>query len=368
MHRNRWNGLSSPTRPSSTSRSSTTPEGENDEDHLPLPFWQPPTGTAIKLMATGASVGTVVDSLHNQILLEYHVAPVQIMSPMTQSTAQLSTSISMSTAASPLTSHASNSGIWLATSWTVPPLLAVAYLLLGAVLPRIIQKVITSVVVAGNDSSSESTTTARAATTTATTTTATKITTLLRNENDDNTTAHESSQSLSPSPSIQDLRHRALWAVATTAMIVKLSDSLERHPGFTLPPSVFDHCTTIVNPPPTPLSSVTAWLDVQHLIVLFGAAVLQWWALDRTPVAFVLATIAAYGGPLGKCDATILGFPVMHPRSLPFFSVFSPRRRRNESDFFFFSTNGTSRIALRGRRRVDVPARRGPLLSVAGCG
>lgn len=197
------------------------------------PFWQPPDSTCVKLMATGATVGTVVDSLHNQVLLEYHVAPLQIPS---------------------LVNH---DALWLASSWTVPPLLAVAYLVLGGILPRVVQKVIAS---------SQSTSTSSTSSTSSTT----------------STTSTTGASSPSLSLPLHVLQRRALQAVTTTALIIKLSDLLVRHPTWALP------------------LPVASDVETQHLILLFVVAAWQWWTLDGTVAALILAAITAYGGPLAE--------------------------------------------------------------------
>lgn len=62
--------------------------------------------TTSRLFTTGAIVGPLVDGLHNQCLLEYHRAAVNLS--------------------------------WLHTSLWVPPLLGFAYVVLGGVLPRLL--------------------------------------------------------------------------------------------------------------------------------------------------------------------------------------------------------------------------------------
>eukprot|EP00977_Amphora_coffeiformis_P012918 scaffold3287_cov181-Amphora_coffeaeformis.AAC.7 len=252
------------------------------------------TRTAVKLMLTGASVGTVVDSLHNQILLEYHVAPIRVVAPSSFASSEAGT---VSGIVSPLSlSLHDGSGVWLASSWIVPPLLAVAYLLLGAVLPRIVQKIISSVSnvktenlspANGKDDKNNNNNTKIRLDTRGVAADTTITTTAMKDDGANNLS--------SSSSSLNFLRDRALWAVTTTAMIVKLSDVLERHPEFTLPLPEFVPITTT-----TTTTTTLAWLDVQHLIILFAAAILQWWTLDRTVPAFVLAALAAYGGPLGE--------------------------------------------------------------------
>ena len=227
-----------PKSPSTAAERRIVPLAQDPNDnHSPF-FWQPPASTATKLMMTGATVGTAVDSLHNQVLLEYHVAVVHVPSPF-----------------------ATNTDVqhWLlASSWTVPPLLAVAYLVLGAILPRVVQKLLSSVgnVVENNNTRTNKEKKHRAS--------------VVKDI--------EQGTAAAPPP-LTLLRGRALWAVSTTAMIVKLSDVLERHPEFSL-------------------SGIN--LDIQHLVILFTAAVVQWWTLDRTTAAFILAAVAAYGGPLGE--------------------------------------------------------------------
>jgi hypothetical protein len=207
----------------SPSRQASREPGDDPSLSSPLPFWQPPASTTAKLLATGATVGTLVDSLHNQVLLQYEVAPIQIPSLLHEN------------------------AYWLASSWTVPPLLAVAYLVLGGILPRVVSKAIQS----------------------------------LRSTSSDVPSLSSLSLSSLQSPATTEfLRKRALWAVVTTALIVKSSDLLERHPSW-------------VTLPHTPL-------DPQHLVLLFGAALLQWWYLDRTAAALILAALAAYGGPLAE--------------------------------------------------------------------
>lgn len=80
------------------------------------PIWLPSASVSGKLFVTGATLGPVIDSLHNQCLLQYNIAPIQILSP------------------------AQDGSILFASSWLVPPLLGFAYVILGGVLPRIFQR------------------------------------------------------------------------------------------------------------------------------------------------------------------------------------------------------------------------------------
>jgi len=68
-----------------------------------------------RLFAVGATVGPLVDSLHNQCLLEYHTLPL-VLPPNAEENP------------------------WICSSWIVPPLLGVAYVVLGSVLPGLFRK------------------------------------------------------------------------------------------------------------------------------------------------------------------------------------------------------------------------------------
>jgi hypothetical protein len=76
------------------------------------------------LFLTGATVGPIIDTLHNQCLLEYTVLPIH---------AHFSLLSFPTSDASPLIIGSANS------SWLIPPLLGVSYVILGAFLPRWIE-------------------------------------------------------------------------------------------------------------------------------------------------------------------------------------------------------------------------------------
>lgn len=152
--------------------------------------------TSAKLFATGATVGPLVDSLHNQCLLQYGVLPIRIPNYFSD-------------------------GNLLASSWTVPPLLGVAYVVLGGILPRVFE------FWSGENNSSSS----------------------------------------------SQLKQRAIWAVGTTALIIKLSEFLET--THTLTPT-------------------------QNVLLLLLAALGQWKLLDGSPSALAAASITAIGGPLSE--------------------------------------------------------------------
>lgn len=92
-------------------------------------------------------------------------------------------------------------------------------------------------------------------------------------------------------PSLPLLQNRAVWAVTTTAMIVKLSDVLERH-----------HATwnSLVAAAQQYNEHLVLSVNMQHLVLLFTAALLQWLVLDGTAAALLLAAVTAYVGPLAE--------------------------------------------------------------------
>jgi hypothetical protein len=200
--------------------------------------WRPSAPVAAKLFVTGATVGPLVDSLHNQCLLEYHIAPVTVDWPSALSTLD---------------------GSLLASSWTVPPLLGIAYLVLGGVLPRLIQLLI------------DATSTAQST-------------------GEKNVAPVDISESATTSGSTSALRTRAVVAVTTTALIIKLSEYLETHPTVT---------------DGLPIGSSPA---EQHIAVLLVAALVQWATLDGTLAALLAASITSLGGPLSELPFVAYGF------------------------------------------------------------
>eukprot|EP00568_Trieres_chinensis_P008852 CAMPEP_0183307430 /NCGR_PEP_ID=MMETSP0160_2-20130417/17328_1 /TAXON_ID=2839 ORGANISM="Odontella Sinensis, Strain Grunow 1884" /NCGR_SAMPLE_ID=MMETSP0160_2 /ASSEMBLY_ACC=CAM_ASM_000250 /LENGTH=260 /DNA_ID=CAMNT_0025471013 /DNA_START=35 /DNA_END=817 /DNA_ORIENTATION=- len=174
----------------------------------------PKRSTSLKLFATGATVGPLVDSIHNQCLLQYDLAPISIPSP--------------------IESHAP---YLLCTSWLIPPLLGIAYVVLGGVLPRLFQSVLGAVPISDKRGSVGKVGEATAET----------------------------------------LRMKGLVAVSTTALIIKLSDYLQTHPG-----------------------EAFGGGAEANVAVMALAALSQWALLDRTPAALLAASITAVGGPLSE--------------------------------------------------------------------
>ena len=196
--------------------------------------WLPSTTASAKLFATGATLGPVVDSLHNQCLLEYHKAPIAIEWPQA-----LQQQV-----------HHHDGSFLFCSSWTVPPLLGFAYVVLGGILPRVVQKLVR--LAPGSSSKTKDT-----------------------------------DFSLPKQPNM-DLRTRALLAVATTALIIKCSELLETHTN----------------------SSETTTTNVVLLLV---AALAQWAVLDGTLAALVVASITSIGGPLSELPFVAHDFWVYLP-------------------------------------------------------
>jgi hypothetical protein len=190
--------------------------------------------TSAKLFLTGCTVGPIVDSLHNQCLLQYEKAPISIEYP--------------SLMIDSIPSIADQGYDYLfCSSWTVPPLLGIAYLVLGGVLPRLFQFLLDS----GFASQSIN---------------------------------YTSSESQLKEIDSQILRNKAILAVSTTALIIKLSEFLETNPGVTdsmLSPYLVDQAQA-------------------HLIVMIVAALSQWAFLDGALSALLAAAVTGIGGPLSE--------------------------------------------------------------------
>jgi len=231
---------------------------------------------ALRLILTGATVGPLVDSLHNQCLLEYQKAMVDIPAPFVSS--------------SELLLHMNDEPSYLLrTSWYIPPLLGVgkflsltdiyhiirhvvssadinqstelvklyilllAYIVLGAILPRIVSL-------------------------------------LMAKTNETSTIGKEEQISSSSA-----LRTKAILAVSTTALIIKLSEYLETS-------SLFSS-------------------SEMNLIVMSAAALTQWGLLDGTLVSLITAVIVAIGGPLSELPFVAAGFWHYTPQASDYFPL-----------------------------------------------
>lgn len=194
-----------------------------------------------KLFITGATLGPLVDSLHNQCLLRYNIAPIAISSSISDPFPTGTAFSAIFSSADPL----------LCTSWLIPPLLGIAYVVLGGILPRIIQNALVSP--------------------------------LLQEERPDGGMMLSSDASLNE----KYLRNKAFIAVITTALIIKLSEQLQTHaitfPDGTMPDSE------------------------QSFTIMLVAALGQWLVLDKTPAALIAAAITSIGGPLSELPFVAAG-------------------------------------------------------------
>ena len=195
----------------------------------------PPRMTALRLGLVGSTVGPLVDSLHNQCLLAYGYLPI---------TLQLDS-------APPL----------FASSWVVPPLLGLAYIVLGYILPQMVDFVLpkperNGIASAGGDSTTSS-----------------------------------------------SLPVLAVLAVSSTALTIKLSEFLTTH-------DVID------------IASQTITLDGQTSLGIMAAMdVVQWLTLDRSIVSLVVASITSVGGPLAELPFVANGFWHYLPQSSDYFPL-----------------------------------------------
>lgn len=208
-----------------------------------LPSPSPPS--TIKLFITGATVGPIVDSLHNQSLLQYDRAPINLFqlsspSPQTISGGDLSSSLSSVV-------EVSSDHYIFCSSWYIPLLLGVAYVLLGDLLPNFISMIIKKSLIVGDNH-------------------------IEKKDNDsiENRTT---------------LRNKALLAVTTTAFIIKLSDYLQMHPY-----------------------NVISNGHNDNLVIMTMAALTQWVLLDGTLASFITALFVSIGGPLSELPFVANGF------------------------------------------------------------
>jgi Insulin-induced protein (INSIG) len=175
----------------------------------------PSVQVGAKLFVTGMTVGPLVDSLHNQCLLEYDFLPIALNLPE---------------------SAIGSSAPILSSSWLVPPLLGIAYVILGGILPRWINLMLN-----------------------------------LISNTMNSTEGYQrfiSIKKSSWSPNVV-----AIVAVTTTACIIKFSEILETN-------SWWD-------------ASTNYW-------ILLFMALLQWFSFDGTAESLLAASITSVGGPLSE--------------------------------------------------------------------
>lgn len=197
------------------------------------PHLLPSKATIFKLFLAGSTVGPIVDSLHNQCLLTYDFAPISF------------------------DIDSSSMSHLFASSSVVPPLLGIAYVVLGCILPRIIELIVNNIKTQSIDSGSFS----------------------MIGETSTTET--------------QELKARAILAVSSTSAIIKLSEFLETHSGMTY------HL----------FRSYPLLLDAKtNLMIMVLADVVQWVALDRTLIALLTGVLTAFGGPLSELPFIAAGF------------------------------------------------------------
>ena len=247
----------------------------------------PSPSFAAKLFFTGATVGPIVDSLHNQCLLRYHVAPISIPWPVQP---LLPANLPPVPIDDYYYQQQQQPSLLFASSWVVPPLLGFAYGVLGAILPQLCQALLERLGQTRNT-----------------------VTAALISSSSDSNGKEMNNVRMDHPASVVDsrqFRFTAIVAVLTTAGIIKLSDYLETHPSvatnivsFLLP---FSRSTTTLD---TAGGSVAGTLSVTdankynktvNVIVLLVAALAQWIWLDGTWSSLLAATLTFFGGPLAE--------------------------------------------------------------------
>lgn len=228
--------------------------------------------TSAKLFATGFTIGPLVDSLHNQCLLQYKILPIAIPWPTPPPPPSALTDVIL--AAPTATAISQDPSFLFCSSWTVPPLLGIAYVVLGGILPRLLESL-------GLVLQSRVLTTRKTS-----------------NNNDDVSSSmiapqFQSSDTSSSKISTESrLRQKAWIAVATTALIIKLSEFLETHPHFMTYPG---------------LDGATSSTSEIHFVIMLLAALTQWAWLDQTMVGLLAASITMVGGPLSELPFVAYG-------------------------------------------------------------
>lgn len=207
-------------------------------DSTSFPSFLPKKESTKSLFLTGATIGPIVDSFHNQCLLEYDRAPINIPN--------LATTL-------PIIDSASASQHYLfSSSLYIPPLLGIAYVVLGGVLPRVFRRI------------------------------------LLKSDDSNNGDGKQQTyQQDVPQDSEQNntnLKQKAILAVCSTIIIIRLSEYLT---------------VSSVNDSPD---------NSTNLLIMAIAALTQWVVLDRSFVSLIVASIVAIGGPLSELPFVYFGF------------------------------------------------------------
>jgi hypothetical protein len=232
----------------------------------------PPASTARNLFVVGTTLGPIIDGLHNQSLLRYNVAPIVLDWPIQQ----LDPAAVAMVAAQPTAAAAvSSSSLYyephlFASSWIVLPLLGVAYVVLGGILPRLVQALMNTL----------------------TPTTAEPL--------EPNQAATTLSSKLPLALNVtMFLGLKALLAILSTAAIVSLSQELVLQ-------------STLSTVSTSGSTHVVDWWGInalafegsepaeQHVLLLITLALAQWTVLDGTGASLLSASLAAMLGPLAE--------------------------------------------------------------------
>lgn len=232
--------------------------------------------TSAKLFAIGFTIGPLVDSLHNQCLLQYKILPISIPYPTPPPPSALTDVIlAAPTATATATAISQDPSFLFCSSWTVPPLLGIAYVVLGGILPRLLESL-------GLLLQSRVLTTTRK--------------TNNNNNNDVSSSMispqFQSSDTSSKISTESTLRQKAWIAVASTALIIKLSEFLETHPQFMTYPG---------------WDGTSSSVSEMHFVIMLLAALTQWAWLDQTMIGLLAASITMVGGPLSELPFVAYG-------------------------------------------------------------
>lgn len=279
-----------------------------------------PSELSAKLFFTGATLGPVVDSLHNQSLLLYDRAPISIPSSIAASVF----------VPSPLIQSADT--YLFCSSWYIPPLLGFAYVVLGAVLPRLMQRAVGALDDFKDDYGSEGKKSG-------------EVLLLSRKElsNDTNDQMILEKDQSRKNESQMTLKRKALLAVTSTALIIKLSDFLQTNPSFA---SAIQK--TIIHS-----SGLEIPTYALNLGIMIAAAMTQWVTLDRTFYALLTALLVGVGGPLSELPFVQYGFWHYIPDAADYFPVkelvawlqsFSP----SNADLFFSDYSNLALSSITG--------------------
>jgi hypothetical protein len=225
----------------------------------------PPTSTTRNLFVVGATLGPIIDGLHNQSLLRYNVAPIVLDWPLDPAVTTAMAAPTTTTAAATAVSSLYYEPHLFASSWIVLPLLGIAYVVLGGILPRFVQALMNAL------TPSESEPKPAAAT-------------------------------LSKLPLAMNvtmfLGLKAVLAILSTAAIVSLSQELVVQSTLSVAATSGNHVVDWwgINA----LAFEGAEPAEQHVLLLITLALAQWTILDGTGAALWSASLAAMLGPLAE--------------------------------------------------------------------